>query len=139
MSMGSCALPFGGQQFDTLPAGSTGDGPHRIWVLLEADDGGGLAPEAFEVVEGALLGAEEVDDHVAEVQQHPTGVRLPLAPAQPSAAYPGGASCSLQRGDAVDHKHPGLRDLIDDRPTLVRIEDEVIALAGPCQCHQLAG
>src|SRR5215211_6937821 len=49
---------------------------------LKADDGGGLAPEALEVVEGALLRAEEVDDYVAEVQQHPAGVRVPFAPAQ---------------------------------------------------------
>jgi hypothetical protein len=47
--------------------------------LLYADDGGGGVPEAFEVVEGAFFGGEDVDDDVAVVHEDPAGVGLTLA------------------------------------------------------------
>ena len=47
--------------------------------LVAAGDHGGVAPEAFEVVVGALLLEEDVDDEVDEVQEDPAGLALSLA------------------------------------------------------------
>jgi hypothetical protein len=46
----------------------------RGWwfALLETDDGGRAAPKTFEVVELPLFLAEQVNDYIAVVQQHPT-------------------------------------------------------------------
>ncbi len=46
---------------------------------METDDGDAAAPEGFEVVVGAGLGVEEVDDYVAEVEEDPAGIRVAFA------------------------------------------------------------
>jgi len=48
-------------------------------MLLESDDGDAAAPERLEVVVGAGLGVEEVDDDVAEVEEDPARVGVAFA------------------------------------------------------------
>src|SRR5918996_3657717 len=51
----------------------------------DAHDLGGLAPQALEAVELALLGGEDVDDHRAVVEQDPAGGGAPLGTERPDA------------------------------------------------------
>src|SRR5215203_3748799 len=55
---------------------------HPSCFSLIAHDRGGFAPETFKVVEAALFRAEEVHDHVVEVEQHPAGVGIAFATAR---------------------------------------------------------
>jgi len=61
--------------------------------LLEADDGDAAAPEAFEIVVGTHLGVEEVDDDVAEVEEHPAGLRFAFAA---NARHAAGAEVAIE-------------------------------------------
>jgi hypothetical protein len=47
---------------------------------LESDDGRTLPPETFKVVEAALFRAEQMNDHVVVVEEHPPRAGIPLAP-----------------------------------------------------------
>lgn len=73
-----CALA-GAELLESLTRGGIWGRAERDPPLLEADDGDGGVPEAFEVVVGPLFGGEEVEDDVAVVQEHPAGVRVALA------------------------------------------------------------
>ena len=79
-------------------------------LLLEADDGDAAAPERFEVVVGARLGVEEVDDDVAEVEEHPAGVGVAFAADAGDAA---GAEVAVERVDEGLHL-AGVRGRGDD-------------------------
>jgi hypothetical protein len=57
----------------------TGGRSPQLRPLLKANDGSALPPESFEVVEAALFRAEQVDDHIVEVEKDPAGTGIALA------------------------------------------------------------
>jgi len=50
--------------------------------VREVDDRVGFAPQILEAVKGSLVRREDVDDEVAEVEEHPTAGRGALFMAQ---------------------------------------------------------
>jgi hypothetical protein len=47
--------------------------------LLEAHNGRCLSPKALKIVEATLFGSEQVNDHIIEVEEHPSGPGVALA------------------------------------------------------------
>jgi len=60
-----------------LAGGASGGGLGRVDGLVEIDEGG-VAPEALEGVEAALLLEEDVDDEIDVVEEDPLGGAAPL-------------------------------------------------------------
>lgn len=100
-------------------------------MLTEANQGSGATPEPFEVVKGALLRREEVDDHVSEVQQNPTGLRLAFLRSQFDAELPHVAFERIdQRVHLADVVRRGDHEIVGERRNLADVDlNDVLGLA----------
>ncbi len=102
-------------------------------------------PDLLDVVEGPDLGAEQVDDHVARVDQHPVAVGQALHTAPAIALVLEGAQQVVGQGRDVTVRAAGRDDqAVGDRALVLQVdEDDVLGLvvvqALEDQGFQLAG
>lgn len=69
----------------------------------ETHHSGIATPETFEVVKGALFRAEEMDNDVAEIEQHPPGIWFTLAPSNLYASLLQLVINSIDQGPHLAH------------------------------------
>ena len=62
--------------------------------LFDAEELASLGPQLLQIVEGTLLTAEEVNDYISVIEDHPAGVR----PALSACRVAGGAVDGLREG-----------------------------------------
>src|SRR3990172_7624608 len=126
LAFGAKCGPSGMQSLPALsPPGRTEGSKHL--PLLDTHHRRALAPQPLDVVVGTLLRGEDVDDHVAEVQQHPPRIQVALAAkgAQPVPAQ--GLVQNIQKGlHLADVDRRGDNEVIGESRDLADVEKQDI-------------